>query len=173
MRYLLTLLTVALLTGCAIDPSTYSGEEPRMRIEEYFAGQTRGWGLVQSRSGKVERRFVVDLHGNWEGDEFVLRESFRYDDGKAEQREWRIRVIDEHRYEGRAADVRGVASGEAYGSALNWRYTLEVPVGKRVWALSFNDWMYLHEDGVLINRAEFSKFGVRLGEVTITFAKSW
>jgi hypothetical protein len=31
--------------------------------------------------------------------------------------------------------------------------------------------MFLQQDGVLINRAEVTKFGLRLGEVTIVFRK--
>lgn len=167
----LVAILVLLLAGCAVDPAIYADEEPRMRIEEYFAGKTRGWGIVQDRSGEVIRRFVVDMHGTFEGDEFVLREDFRYDDGEIDHREWRVRVTGKHTYEGRAGDVNGVAHGEAYGNALNWHYSLNVKAGERTWALNFNDWMYLHEDGVLINRATFSRFGIRLGEVTITFRK--
>jgi hypothetical protein len=37
--------------------------------------------------------------------------------------------------------------------------------------VSFDDWMYLQADGVLLNRAKMSKFGFTLGEVTIAFQK--
>jgi len=35
----------------------------------------------------------------------------------------------------------------------------------------FDDWMFLQEKGVLINRAEVKKFGITLGVVSITFLK--
>ena len=36
---------------------------------------------------------------------------------------------------------------------------------------SLDDWMYLIDDRVMLNRATMSKFGVRLGEITLSFTK--
>jgi len=37
--------------------------------------------------------------------------------------------------------------------------------------VDFDDWMYLMDDRVMLNRSAMSKFGVYLGEVTLTFRK--
>ena len=37
--------------------------------------------------------------------------------------------------------------------------------------MNFDDWMYLMDDQVMLNRAVMSKFGFRLGEVTLSFHK--
>jgi hypothetical protein len=37
--------------------------------------------------------------------------------------------------------------------------------------VQFDDWMYLMDDKVMLNKAEMSKFGIRLGEVTLSFIK--
>jgi len=37
----------------------------------------------------------------------------------------------------------------------------------------FDDWMYLQSDGVLLNRAKVTKFGVELGTVTLAFSKDY
>jgi hypothetical protein len=37
--------------------------------------------------------------------------------------------------------------------------------------VQFDDWMYLMSDKVMLNKAVMSKFGVRLGEVTLSFSK--
>ena len=172
MKRIVILLLVAVgLVGCSVDPMVYKNNQPSFRIEDYFAGHVRAWGMVQDRSGKVTRRMVVDLTGRREGDDFVLHEQFRYLDGKTETRDWHIIRVDAHHYIGRAADIVGVAHGEAYGNALHWHYTLKVPVDGETYELKFNDWMILHEDGVLLNRASFSKFGFHLGDVTIAFRK--
>ncbi|MAK55160.1 MAG: hypothetical protein CML17_04875, partial [Pusillimonas sp.] len=34
-----------------------------------------------------------------------------------------------------------------------------------------DDWMFLMNDKVMLNRATMSKFGIRLGEVTLSFHK--
>ena len=168
---MLLILAASLLAGCGVNPKDYAGTRPEFRLEEYFLGRSEAHGVVQDRSGRVIRRMTVALEGRWDGDEFVLAEDFRYADGKTERREWRIRRLGDGRYQGRAADVVGVATGVAAGNALSWRYTLRVPVDGNTWALAFDDWMWLLEDGVLINRARFSKFGVHLGDVTLVFRR--
>ena len=84
---------------------------------------------------------------------------------------WRLRRHDDGRYTGRADDVVGEASGQVAGNALRWRYTLALPVDGRVWHVQFDDWMFLVDERVMLNRAVMSKFGVRLGEVTLAFSK--
>ena len=161
------------LAGCAtVKPEDYAGTTPRLVLEDYFLGKTRAHGIFQDRSGRLRRQFTVDIDGRMEGGELVLTEDFVYADGERSQRIWRIRRLDEHRYEGRAADVVGTATGLAYGHALNWRYDLDLRVGDDVYRVHFDDWMFLQGDGVLINRAEMRKLGIRLGDVTIFFQRA-
>jgi hypothetical protein len=65
----------------------------------------------------------------------------------------------------------GVAEGRSAGNALNWRYTLSLPVDGKVYEVQFDDWMYLMDDKVMLNKAVMSKFGIYLGEVTLSFYK--
>ena len=88
-----------------------------MDLFAYFQGETRAWGIFQDRSGSLQRQFTVDIRGEVEDDELTLTEDFVYADGEIQQRIWRIRRIDQHRYEGRADDVVGTATGLAYGQA--------------------------------------------------------
>lgn len=170
---LLIVLSVALtLAGCSsVQVQHYADTQPRLDLFEYFNGQTRAWGIFQTRSGELKRRFTVDIRGEVDGDRLTLTEDFVYADGEVQQRIWRIRRLDEHHFEGRAADVVGVAEGASHGSALNWRYTMRLPVGERTFDVQFDDWMFLQPDGVLINRAEVSKFGFKVGEVTLFFTR--
>lgn len=149
----------------------FSGRTPQLVVDRYFAGHTRAWGLFEDRFGRVRRQFAVDMNGRRDGDEFVLDERFAYDDGEVQSRVWRIRATGPDRYEGRAGDVVGVAIGEAKGNALHWRYTLNLPIDGRIWAVNFDDWMFLQTDGVLLNRAHMSKWGIELGSVTLLFQK--
>ncbi|MDX1593984.1 MAG: DUF3833 domain-containing protein [Gammaproteobacteria bacterium] len=171
-RYLAALVLALGLAGCApVKIDDYRDTAPALVLEEYFAGPVRAWGIVQDRSGKVRRRFTVDMHGAWEGDTFVLDEEFVFADGERMNRTWRIRRIDAHHYEGTAGDIVGVARGRAEGMALHWRYTLELEVGDREVEVDFDDWLFAHEDGVVINRATMRKFGFRVGELTVFFRK--
>ncbi len=82
--------------------------------------------MVQDRSGKQIRRFHVEIAGDVIGDTLTLNEHFVYDDGEKQQRVWHIRRVGQNRYEGTAGDIEGVATGQAAGNALNWRYSMNV-----------------------------------------------
>lgn len=161
-----------LATGCAsIEPAQYAAERPLLDLRRYFDGRIDAWGVFQDRSGKVVRRFTVAMACSWQGDVGTLDEDFVYSDGSKEKRIWTIRKFPEGRYTGTAADVVGEAQGRAAGNALNWRYVLALVVDGRTWHVDFDDWMYLVDERVMLNRAVMSKFGVRLGEVLLSFTK--
>ena len=171
-RLVLALGAAALVAACASpSPADYAAEQPRLDLKQYFDGELVAHGLFTDRNGKVARRFVVQMTGSWQGNQGTLDERFTYSDGKTERRVWRLTDLGNGRYEGRADDVVGVAEGIAAGNALNWRYTLSLPVDGRVWEVQFDDWMFLMDDRVMLNKAVMSKFGVRLGEVTLAFTK--
>ncbi len=162
----------ALLAGCASPtPADYASQTPRLDLRQYFNGKLLAHGIVTDRSGKVMQRFTVLITGTWQGDTGTLDEQFSYADGRREQRVWTLTRGDNGRYTGRAADVLGQAQGLAAGNALNWRYTLRVPVDGRDWEIDFDDWMFLVDDKVMLNRAVMSKFGFRLGEVLLSFQR--
>ncbi|MBE0439642.1 MAG: DUF3833 domain-containing protein [Gammaproteobacteria bacterium] len=169
-KYFLLLLLV--LSGCSsMSIESYRDSSPRFIVEDYFVGQTRAWGIFQGRNGQVERQFTVDIIGRMEGDKLILEEDFLYADGQRDRRVWTITKRDEHNYEGHAADVIGAASGKAFGNALNWSYTMDLPYKDGTVKVKFDDWMFLQPDGVLINKAKMTKLGIYLGEVTLVFQK--
>jgi hypothetical protein len=67
--------------------------------------------------------------------------------------------------------VVGEAIGEVSGNALRWRYVLALPVDGKVYNVDFDDWMFLMDDKVMMNRSYMRKWGFDLGEVTLTFVK--
>jgi hypothetical protein len=162
-----------LLASCASapTPADYAAETPRLDLRRYFDGPLTAHGIFTDRGGKVVRRFTVQMTGTWNGNQGVLDEDFTYGDGKKERRVWRLTDLGGGRYVGRADDVVGDAVGVAAGNALNWRYTLALTVDGRIVEVQFDDWMYLMDDRVMLNKAVMSKFGIRLGEVTLAFTK--
>ena len=171
-RRLLLLAGAVALAGCAApEVSEYAAEKPVLDLRTYFNGRVDGWGIFTDRSGKVVKRFTVVMDCRWQGDEGVLDEDFTYSDGTKQRRIWRITKQADGRYTGRADDVVGEAAGQARGNALRWNYTLALPVDGRVWHVQMDDWMYLMTEQVMLNRTAMSKFGVHLGEVTLSFTK--
>lgn len=167
----IVLAMAAVLSGCAasMKPEDFANKQPRFVIEDYFAGKTKAWGMFQDRFGTLKREFVVDITGTWDGKQLVLDERFLYSDGERETRVWTIQKQDYNNYSGTAGGVIGIAKGKSFGNALNWAYDFDLKVGNGTLRVHFNDWMFLQPDGMMLNVAEVSKFGIHLGTVTLAF----
>jgi hypothetical protein len=163
---------VANLVGCASQKmDSYRGEKPALDLQQYFSGTLDAYGVFTDRSGTVVKRFTVVMECTWKDGQGVLDESFSYSDGSVQKRIWRLTALGEGRYSGRADDVVGEAQGESTGNAFHWNYTLALPVDGKVYEVQFDDWMYLVNDRVMLNKATMRKFGIYLGEVTLSFSK--
>jgi hypothetical protein len=164
--------TLAGFSGCATqDIAAYASDKPTLDLQQYFNGTLDAYGVFTDRSGAVVKRFTVLMRCSWNSDDGVLDEDFTYSDGTKQKRIWRLKKLPDGRYTGRADDVVGEAQGQVRGNTFYWTYTLNLPVDGRNIEVQFDDWMYLMTDKVMLNKATMSKFGVRLGEVTLSFTK--
>ena len=171
-RTLSVALLAATLAGCsAPKPEQYASEQPQLDIQRYFNGTLDAHGMFQDRSGAVVKRFVVVMRCQWQGDSGTLDEDFTYSDGSKQKRLWTLHKNGAGSFTATAPDVIGVAQGVATGNALRWTYVLAQPVGDKVYNVDMEDWMFLIDDKVMLNRTAMSKFGVNLGSVTLSFAK--
>jgi hypothetical protein len=165
-------LSAALLGGCSAPKvQDYAKETPVLELRDYFNGTLDAYGIFTERSGKVVKRFTVVMNCTWTGDQGVLDEAFTYSDGTTQRRIWRLTRHADGRFTGQADDVVGSAQGQQSGNAFYWTYTLALPVDGRIIDVQFDDWMYLMNDKVMLNKAAMSKWGVNLGEVTLSFVK--
>lgn len=163
----------AVLAGCASPQVTdYAQQRPLLELDRYFNGRVLAHGIFQKRGGEVVRRFTVVMDCHWEGNQGVLDEAFTYADGSTQRRVWRLTKHADGRYTGRADDVVGEAQGQESGNAFRWNYTLRLPVDGKEVEVQFDDWMFLVDERVMLNRATMSKFGVTLGEVLLSFTKT-
>lgn len=166
------LLLAAALSGCAgPQVQDYAQEQPKLDIRDYLNGPLTAHGMFTDRSGRVVKRFTVKMMGRWEGDVGTLDEHFTYSDGTTQRRVWHLQHLGGGRFSGRADDVVGEAAGEGAGNAFRWSYTLALPVDGRVWNVAMDDWMYRMDERTVLNRTAMSKFGIHLGEVTLSFTK--
>ena len=175
-KFSVSILCASFLLGCAGPKvSQYGNEKPVLDLSEYFSGTIDAYGIFTDRSGVVVKRFTVLIQANWQvvdGKKVgTLDESFEYSDGTKQTRIWTLTEQSSGNYIGRADDVVGDAQGQLAGNALNWTYTLALPVDGTIYNVQFNDWMYLITPKVMLNKAKMSKFGIDLGEVTLSFYK--
>jgi hypothetical protein len=174
-KYFLLIICLLFITNCSsnnvMKPEDFKDKKPRLIIEEYLSGNVKAWGILQNRSGKVTRQFSADLNGQWDGKMLILDEKFVWSDGEIQTRQWKIKKIDNHNYEGTAGDVVGIAKGYSYGPAFKFEYVLLVPVKGREMKITFDDWIFMQDERVAINRATMTKFGIKVAELTVMFVK--
>lgn len=167
---ILIFAAVFAITGCASGlPAITEGEGLDLRA--YFDGPVEAWGVVESRSGTVLRRFHVDLVGTWNGSRGELYEKFDYTDGSSEVRTWVLERQASGDYVGTAGDVAGVAEGRPYGASFRWTYVLEVPYGDGTVKVRLDDRLHRIDDQTVLNRAVMKKFGFTVGYITLAFRK--
>lgn len=173
MKLLATLTFTLLLGACASapEPASYAAEKPALELQDYFNGTLDAWGMFQDRSGKVVKRFTVLMKCRWDGDVGTFEEDFSYSDGTKDRRVWTLRKTGKNTYIGTAGDVVGEAVGNSAGNAFNLKYVLALPVDGTVYHMTMDDWMFLVDGRVMLNRTSMSKFGVGLGSVTLSFTK--
>ena len=172
IRFLCVAAVAALLASCTSPtPQLYAQQTPALDITRYFNGTLDAHGMFQDRSGEVVKRFVVLMHCDWQGEHGTLDEAFTYADGTQQRRVWSLTKTGAQTFTATAPDVVGVAHGSAAGNALRWNYVLALPVDGKVVNVDMEDWMFLIDDKVMLNRTAMSKFGVSLGSVTLSFQR--
>ncbi len=177
MRTILILI-VGLLAGCVGKPSLTDASlsTRQLNIEQFFDGDLVAYGQFQDIFGTVRRQFTVKIKGDWDGKRLKLVEDFIYEDGSTEQRVWTLVKTGAQTWSGTAPGVIGQAVGVEQGDRFNWRYTIDLPVpvaggpatSVRV---TFDDWIWLQSDSRAFNRAYMKRYGVDIGDVSISFEK--
>ncbi|MCE9679488.1 DUF3833 domain-containing protein [Shewanella sp. AS1] len=172
MKPLLMALFIFTLSACgSASLDEHKGTVPELKLEEFFQGKLKAYGMVLSRSGDLQRRFEVDLQADWQGDKGEIKEWFVFDDGEKSTRIWQLEKVADNQYQGQAGDVIGIATGRTQGSALYWEYVMTIPVDGETYEISLDDWMFLLDDRRLFNKTEMSKWGVKVGEIILYIEK--
>ena len=168
----LFLIPLLFMIGCSsANIEQYSETEPRFILEEALRGEFSAHGQFIDRFGQLRRQFTADIKGEWDEAEqtLTLNEQFEYFDGQTDQRIWTIKKTDDHTYSGQANDVDETVPIRSFGNAVRMAYTYPVETKERTIAMQFEDWLWLQKDGVIINKTKVSKWGIKVGEILITF----
>ena len=169
---IISVLIKSNLFNDSMKPEDFKNTEPEIKIEKYFEGQVKAWGILQDRKGRATRQFKANMIGKFENNILTLEEDFFWKDGETQRRVWKIKKIDEHNYIGTAPDVVGEAKGASYGSAFKFEYNLMIPFKGKNIKIRFDDWIFKQDEKVAINRATLTKFGFKVGELTVFFEKN-
>ncbi len=171
MKYVVAIFVFALSACSGTNVETYSATQPPLDLRTFLQGDLVAYGMLQDRSGRMTRRFVATMQASWNGETGTLAEQFRFDDGEEQERTWTITHLGNGRYSGVAGDVVGEALGQTAGSVFQWQYQLEVPWNDSSIVVNLDDWLYLVDDRHIVNRTSMTKFGFRVGELTLVIEK--
>ncbi|AWB49938.1 DUF3833 domain-containing protein [Gemmobacter aquarius] len=149
-------------------PADLSAGTPRFDLRAHLSGPILCEGVIYGPTGRVSSRFVAEMEGHWDGNRGVLKERFRYDSGRVQDREWRLTVGNDGRIRAEADDVIGTGSGVSAGAAVQLKYRIKLDPDAGGHVLDVVDWMYVMENGTIMNRSQFRKFGIKVAELVAT-----
>lgn len=152
-------------------PADLASRAPRFDLRQHLNGPIQCEGVIYGPTGRVTSRFVADMQGTWTGNTGTLQERFRYDSGSVQDRCWTLTLGPDGSIRAEAPDVVGTGIGRAEGPAVQMRYRIKLDADAGGHVLDVVDWMYLMENGTIINRSQFTKFGVTVAELVATMRK--
>lgn len=152
-------------------PAHFAGQTPAFDPRTHLSGPILCEGMITGPFGRVTSRFVARMEGVWDGNRGTLSESFRYDNGEVQRREWRLIIGNDGTLRAEADDVVGTGTGQIAGPAVQMLYKLRLPQSAGGHVLKVTDWMILAENGTILNRSQFTKFGIPVAQLFATMRK--
>jgi hypothetical protein len=152
-------------------PCAFAGKGPAFDPALHLNGPIQCEGVIYGPLGRVSSRFVAKMEGVWDGNRGRLHEVFRYDEGSEQQREWRLVVQPDGGLRAEADDLAGQGEGQISGPTVQMLYRLRLPASAGGHVVKVVDWMVLMENGNILNRSRFYKFGIPVAELVATIRR--
>ncbi|KIC25487.1 MULTISPECIES: DUF3833 family protein [unclassified Leisingera] len=177
MKLLTLCLAIALLAMIAKtflfsfrfqSPPDYADTGPHFILTEHLSGEILSEGVIFGPTGKMANSFTAKMVGEWDGRTGTLSEEFTYSNGVTQSRKWFLTLGPGNTFTATADDLVGEAQGIVSGSTVQLQYEITLPESAGGYTLKATDWLYLTADGVIMNRAEMRKFGVKVAELVAT-----
>ncbi|MBC6442285.1 MAG: DUF3833 family protein [Rhodobacteraceae bacterium] len=146
-------------------------EGPTFSLPEHLNGPMVCEGVIYGPMGRVVTRFVGTFEGVWDGDKGHLKEHFRYDSGTEQERNWYLTTHNDGTFDAEASDVVGTGQGVIEGSAVKLTYAIKLADAAGGHVLKTTDWMYLLDNGTIVNRSQMRTFGIKVAELVATIRK--
>lgn len=152
----------------AQSPSDYADTGPEFLLKTHLAGEILSEGLIYGPTGRVTNSFVAKMSGEWNGDTGTLSEEFTYSNGERQSRKWFLTLGEGNTFTATADDIVGKARGVVSGSTVKMEYQIVLPQKSGGHTLNATDWLYLTENGTIMNKSEMRKFGLKVAELVAT-----
>lgn len=152
----------------AQDPDFYAENRPEFVLTEHLNGPILCEGVIYGPLGRVSSSFVAQMMGEWDGTTGTLAEDFTYSTGNTQLRKWYLTVGEGGHFTATADDIIGEAKGVQRGNTVRMTYRIKLSEEAGGHTLDVTDWMYHTGDGVIINRSQMRKFGIKVAELVAT-----
>ncbi|MES2144188.1 MAG: DUF3833 family protein [Pseudomonadota bacterium] len=152
-------------------PADMAEMGPTFDLKSHLNGPILCEGMIYGPTGRVVSRFVADMEGRWDGDTGTLAEVFHYDSGTTQNRQWTLALQPGGAIMATAPDVVGTGTGMAMGAGVQLRYRIRLTPEAGGHVLDVVDWMVLMGNGTIMNRSQFTKFGILVAELVATMRK--
>lgn len=157
-----------LLSFRAQSPSDYAETGPSFDLRENLAGDILSEGIIYGPKGRMTSSFTALMRGEWDGDTGTLSEEFTYSSGVTQSRKWYLTLTSDTTFTAEADDIVGTGQGVISGSTIRLKYKIRLPESSGGHVLDAIDWMYLTDNGVIMNKSEMRKFGIKVAELVAT-----
>ena len=165
------LLRSRLLSFIGQKPEDYEGLGPAFDLPTHLNGPLTCDGVIFGPTGRVTSRFTARMVGIWDGNNGTLEEEFLYDSGSTQTRAWHLLLDGPGRFSASADDIIGQGEGRHVGHGVRLSYRITLPADAGGYTLDVVDWMYLLDNGTIINRSQFRKFGLKVAELVATIRR--
>lgn len=149
-------------------PAEFAGKGPAFDLRRHLNGPLHCEGVIYGPTGRVASRFVADMNGVWDGNVGRLSENFSYDSGLQQARCWTLQLGNDGGIRAQADDLVGDGAGCVTGPSVMLRYRIRLDAAAGGHELDVTDWMYLMENGTIMNRSQFFKWGIKVAELVAT-----
>ncbi len=161
------------LAGCGkpLPVGHFAGTKPVFDPIAFWAGHHRSWGVVENRAGGPTDTVATDCLGTPEPGGLHMVQTLTLGDGTVQHRDWHLQR-DGSGYVATANDMVGQAHGAAAGRVFHWRFVIALRPGNPLFNVTFDQWMYLLDDGSMMNRTTVRKLDVIVAEVSEVFVRA-
>lgn len=166
-------LLMMVSSGCisTVKLEAFSNETPTFLPEQFFAGNTRGSGILQASDGTPARIIKVTSNGRMLADgRFQLEQTIAQStpgmtDVETSRRTWVMTKVAANRYAATLTDAAGPVTAEVHGNLFHLKYLFKKPF------VTMEQWLYLQADGrTVLNEGRIHLPGrtiARLSEIIV------
>ena len=153
-----------------VDHARYDRQTP-LDLSAFLHGALEIDGRFSLLSGLVTQEFIGTATGMWCDGTLVLDESFSYDNGRSEQRTWRLTFAPGGTFTSTCADVVGAGAGLATEHGYTHTYLFRLPIGRNGLVARIVETYEPISKERVHHTANLCKWGVPFGTITMLFVR--